>query len=80
MIDELNQLHCEENKADLEDKIKEEKLWNESHQRILEFAQYLEKYEERRRRKYIDGAMDLGVRHIHEVVFECVKNGILLPD
>ena len=24
--------------------------------------------------------MDLGVRHIHEVVFECVKNGILLPD
>lgn len=34
-------------------------------------------YTERRRKKYINGAMDLGVRYLYEILFECYNNKLV---
>ena len=60
-----------------DDKGKKFEELSEAHQKIKEFADYLDRFEERRRKKYYHGALDLGVRYLHEVVFECVKVGII---
>jgi hypothetical protein len=44
---------------------------------VLHYASYFPTFKHRRLMKYVNGKIDLNVRYLHELVYDCYSEGLL---